>query len=61
MWADSSGQTFHWSARSTNAQGQGSSMSGTSTIVDGNTMKWTFVEHGPMGRMEMKGTSKRAK
>ncbi len=59
MTPDPSGQTFQWNARGINAMGQGSSMTGSSTIVDRDTMEWTFVENGPMGRMEMKGTSKR--
>lgn len=59
MWADPSGQTFHWTAKGMNAHGQSSSMSGSSTLAGNNTMTWTFVEHGPTGRMEMKGTSKR--
>lgn len=61
MWTDPGGQTFHWTAKGVNAQGQKSSMSGTSTLVDSNTMTWSFTESGPMGKMEMKGTSKRVK
>jgi hypothetical protein len=59
MWADPGGQMFHWTAKGINARGQTSSMSGTSTVVDKNTMNWTFIENGPMGSMTMKGTSKR--
>lgn len=59
MWPSADGQTFHFTGRGTNAKGQHSSMSGSSTVVDANTMKWNFTEHGPMGRMEMRGTSTR--
>lgn len=59
MWADPGGQMFHWTAKGINAAGQTSSMSGTSTVVDKNTMTWTFTEAGPRGAMTMKGTSRR--
>lgn len=61
MWADPDGQTFHWSANGVDAHGHKSSMTGTSTVVDGNTMNWRFSQKGPMGKMNMKGTSKRVK
>ena len=59
MWLDPDGQTFHWNAKGVDAHGHKSSMSGTSTIVDNNTMNWRFTQRGPMGKMTMKGTSKR--
>ena len=61
MWLDPDGRTFHWTAKGTDAHGHRSSMSGTSTLVDGNSMNWRFAGRGPRGKMEMKGTSKRVK
>ena len=62
MWLDPDGRTFHWTGKGVNAQGQNSSMSGTSTLEDGgNTMSWRMTERSPMGKMELKGTSKRVK
>ena len=61
MWTDPDGQTFHWNAKGVDAHGHTSSMSGTSTIVDKDTMRWTMSMKGPTGKMQMKGTSKRVK
>jgi hypothetical protein len=61
MWTDPDGQTFHWNAKGVDAHGHTSSMSGTSRIVDKDTMRWTMSMKGPTGKMQMKGTSKRVK
>jgi hypothetical protein len=61
MWLDPDGRTFHWNGKSTDAMGNTSSMSGTSTLVDSNTMNWRFTGSGPMGKMQLKGTSNRVR
>lgn len=43
------------------AQGNKKSAEGCMRIVDNDTQEWTFTEKGPMGKMSMKGTSKRQK
>ena len=53
------GQSCTMQARGMTADGTKKSYKGTFTFVDDDTMTWTFTEHGPMGPMTMKGTSKR--
>jgi hypothetical protein len=59
MWAEPNGQRFHWTGKGSNARGQTSSMTGTMTLVDKNTMTWDMTEEGPMGPMHLRGTSRR--
>jgi hypothetical protein len=59
MWAEPNGQRFHWTGKGSNARGETSSMSGTMTIIDKDSMSWNMVEEGPMGTMRLRGTSRR--
>ena len=59
MWAEPNGQRFHWTGKGSDARGQTSSMSGTMTIIDKDSMEWNMVEEGPMGPMRLRGTSRR--
>lgn len=43
------------------AQGNKKRYEGCMKFIDKDTHEWCFTEHGPMGKMTMKGTSKRAK
>jgi hypothetical protein len=43
------------------AQGNKKRFEGCMWFVDKDTMEWSFTESGPMGKMSMKGTSKRQK
>ena len=43
------------------AQGNKKRFEGCMKFVDKDTMEWSFTEIGPMGKMTMKGTSKRQK
>lgn len=54
------GDTLHVKVESSNAKGQKSHGHGTATFVDNDTMEWTWTETGPMGKMDMKGTSRRS-
>ena len=40
-------------------QGQISRSKGTYTFPDDDTMQWTMIERGPMGRLTLRGTTKR--
>lgn len=57
--ANADGTEFKIEAESMDAQGNKKSGSGTGRFVDDDTMTWTWTEKGPMGEMEMKGTSRR--
>lgn len=46
---------------SVDAQGVKKHAEGCMKAVDKDTWEWSMTEHGPMGKMSMKGTSKRAK
>lgn len=53
------GNTMSSEGKSCDAQGNSSHGKGTMTWVDDNTMNWTWTEWGPMGEMQMKGTSRK--
>ena len=51
-----------WStSRGTRRRSNGSSMrgEGSTTFLDHDRMEWTWTERGAVGKMELKGTSKR--
>ncbi len=53
------GQCFCSEAEGIDATGKKKKMTGCMKFVDKDTIDWTFTEHGPYGKMVMKGTSKR--
>ncbi len=57
--ADQYGRTFTFNGSATDAHGHKKKYNGTMRVIDNNTMEYHFVEKGPMGKMEFKGTSKR--
>lgn len=54
------GKTFTSQAKGCDGHGNPTTGQGTMTFVDNNTINWTWVENGAMGRMELKGTTKRS-
>jgi hypothetical protein len=52
---------FCSTGKATDAQGNKKRADGCMWFVDKDTHEWTFTEKGPMGKMTMKGTSKRQK
>jgi len=53
------GNTMHVEAKGCDANGNRVHGNGTMTWVDDHTINWTWTEWGPMGEMQMKGTSRR--
>lgn len=62
-WMTSCGDCdgFCSKADAIDAHGNKKRFEGCMKFIDKDTHEWTFTEHGPMGRMTMKGTSKRTK
>jgi len=50
---------FCTKANGIDAKGNKKRWTGCMKFVDNDTMEWSMTEHGPMGKMSMKGTSKR--
>jgi hypothetical protein len=50
---------FCSTGEATDAQGNKKRVEGCMKWVDKDTHDWTFTERGPMGKMTIKGTSKR--
>lgn len=59
MTLSADGKTFTGDSTGTDGQGNPTKGHGTMTIVDNNTITWTWEERGAMGEMKLKGTSKR--
>jgi hypothetical protein len=53
------GKTLTFDATGTDGRGYPTKGHGTMTIVDNNTITWAWQQHGAMGTMKMRGTSKR--
>jgi hypothetical protein len=51
--------TLRVKTETVNAQGAPTHRERTMTLVDDNTMEWTWSEDGPMGKIKLKGTSRR--
>jgi hypothetical protein len=60
MTLDKDGKTFHMKAEGVDGHGKKTKGEGTMTFLSDDTMEWTWSETGAMGRMKIKGTSKRA-
>jgi len=58
--ANASGDTFHVRMNGTDSRGHTSKEAGTVTFKNPNTIEWTWSVHGPEGKMDFMGTSKRS-
>ena len=59
MTYDPASKMFHGKTTGIDARGQKSSGEGTWSFADDDTVEWSWTERGPMGKMTLKGTSKR--
>lgn len=59
MTASADGMKFTVKTSGLGMGGKPAKGEGTMTIVDDNTVEWTWTENGAMGRMKMKGTMKK--
>ncbi len=62
-WAEFTPDGNSMCAKAAARDAEGNKKSGESkmTFVDDNTMTWTYAEKGPMGKMKIKGTSRRSR
>jgi hypothetical protein len=61
MTADADGKTFHFKGQELGCAGKPMQYEGKMTIVNPDTIEWTWKMVGSGGGMEMKGTDKRQK
>ena len=58
-WFDDDGNTIRMKSSGQDAEGTSKRGQGTMTFLGNDAYEWTWSEKGPMGKMEMKGTSRR--